>query len=55
MLSLEESTDFGWLYLTREMDAGALSDEIEDNPESSKSITWIVIYSGIKGEIPVLQ
>ena len=34
MLSVEESIEIGWLYLTREMDAGALSDKIEDIPES---------------------
>ena len=49
MLSVEESIEIGWLYLTREMDAGALSDKIEDIPESPKGMKWIVIYSDIKG------
>ena len=52
MLQVEEGSEVGWLlYSTREMDAGALSDEIEDILGFPVGLKWKVIDTGIRGKM----
>ena len=47
MLQAEDSTELGWLlYSTREMDAGALADEISDTICINVGLRWRVISNG---------
>ena len=44
MLQVERTSSIGWLcYSTREMDAGALADEIEDQIGIKIGLRWKVI------------
>ena len=52
MLQVEEGTEVGWLlYSTREMDAGALADEIEDILGFPVGLKWKVIDTGVRGRM----
>jgi len=56
MLQVEEGTEVGWLlYSTREMDAGALADEIEDILGFPVGLKWKVIDMGIRGKLTESQ
>ena len=56
MLQAEDSTDIGWLlYTTREMDAGAMADEIADLVGVQVGLRWKVIDINVKGKIPDSQ
>lgn len=56
MLQAEDSTKIGWLlYTTREMDAGAMVDEIADLVGVTVGLRWKVIDIGVKGKIPEAQ
>jgi len=56
MLQVEDGTEVGWLlYSTREMDAGALADEIEDVLGFPVGLKWKVIDTGIRGKMPEKQ
>ena len=49
MLQVEDSAEVGWLlYSTREMDARALSDEIEDMIGIKVGLRWKTIATGVK-------
>ena len=49
MLQADDGTEIGWLlYSTREMDAGALADEIIDAIDVNIGLRWKVINSGKK-------
>ena len=49
MLQAEDSTELGWLlYSTREMDTGALADEITDTIGINVGLRWKVISNGQK-------
>lgn len=48
MLQVERSTPIGWLcYSTKEMDAGALADEIEDILNLKVGLRWKAINNNI--------
>ena len=52
MLQAESSTEIGWLlYSTREMDTGALADEIADELGLNIGLRWKVIATGGKGKL----
>ena len=56
MLQAEDSSEIGWLlYTTREMDAGAMADEIADLVGIRVGLRWKVIDIGVKGKIPDAQ
>ena len=56
MLQAEDSSEIGWLlYTTREMDAGAMADEIADLVGVQVGLRWKVIDIGVKGKIPDAQ
>ena len=56
MLQAEDSSEIGWLlYTTREMDAGAMADEITDLVGVKVGLRWKVIDIGVKGKIPASQ
>jgi hypothetical protein len=56
MLQVEESAEIGWfLYSTREMDAGALVDEIQDLVGVKIGLRWKIIDVGVKGKLPESQ
>jgi hypothetical protein len=56
MLQVEDSSEIGWLlYSTKEMDAGALADEIEDLVGVKIGLRWKVIDVGAKGKLPESQ
>jgi hypothetical protein len=56
MLQVEDSTEIGWfLYSTKEMDAGALVDEIEDLMGLQVGLRWKIIDVGAKGKLPESQ
>lgn len=56
MLQVEESAEIGWLlYSTKEMDAGALVDEIEDLIGLKIGLRWKIIDVGAKGKLPESQ
>ena len=49
MLQVEDSSEIGWLlYSTREMDAGALADEIADMIGINVGLRWKTISTGAK-------
>ena len=49
MLQEEDAVETGWLlYSTREMDAGALADEITDVIGVNVGLRWKVISTGQK-------
>ena len=54
MLQVERTSSIGWLcYSTREMDAGALADEIEDQIGIKIGLRWKVIPTGnTKSKMP---
>ena len=52
MLQVEDETEVGWLlYSTREIDPGALADEIEDVLRFPVGLKWKVVDTGIRGKI----
>jgi hypothetical protein len=56
MLQVEEGSEIGWFcYSTREMDAGALADEISDILGINIGLRWKIINIGQKGIIPQSQ
>jgi hypothetical protein len=56
MLQVEDSAEIGWLlYSTKEMDAGALVDEIAELVEIKVGLRWKVIDIGAKGKLPENQ
>jgi hypothetical protein len=56
MLQVEESTEIGWfLYSTKEMDTGALVDEIHDLIRIKVGLRWKIIGVGIKGKLQESQ
>jgi hypothetical protein len=56
MLQVEDSTEIGWfLYSTKEMDSGALVDEIEDLMGLQVGLRWKIIDVGAKGKLPESQ
>jgi hypothetical protein len=56
MLQAEDCTEIGWfLYSTKEMDAGALVDEIADLVGVQIGLRWKVIDVGAKGKLPESQ
>ena len=56
MLQAEDSVEVGWLlYTTREMDAGAMADELADLVGIKVGLRWKVIDIGVKGKIPDAQ
>ena len=56
MLQAEDSSEVGWLlYTTREMDAGAMADEIADLVGIKVGLRWKTIDIGVKGKIPDAQ
>jgi hypothetical protein len=56
MLQVEDSSEIGWfLYSTKEMDAGALVDEIEDLIGIQVGLRWKIIDVGVKGKLPENQ
>ena len=56
MLQVEDGTEVGWLlYSTREMDAGALADEIEDVLGFPVGLKWKVIDTVIRGKMSEKQ
>ena len=56
MLQAEDSTEIGWLlYTTREMNAGAMADEIGDLVGVQVGLRWKVIDINVKGKIPDSQ
>jgi hypothetical protein len=56
MLQVEDSTEIGWLlYSTKEMDAGALVDEISDLVGVKVGLRWKIIDVGAKGKLPESQ
>jgi len=56
MLQTETSAEIGWLlYSTREMDAGALADEMADILGMQVGLRWKTIDIGLKGKIPDAQ
>jgi hypothetical protein len=56
MLQVEDSTEIGWfLYSTKEMDAGALIDEIADLVGVKVGLRWQIIDIGAKGKLPENQ
>jgi hypothetical protein len=56
MLQVEDSTEIGWfLYSTKEMDAGALVDKIEDLIGLQVGLHWKIIDVGAKGKLPKSQ
>ena len=49
---MEEGAEVGWLlYSTREMDTGALADEIEDILGFPVGLKWKVIDTGVRGRM----
>jgi hypothetical protein len=56
MLQVEDSVEIGWLlYSTKEMDAGALVDEIGDLIGLKIGLRWKIIDVGAKGKLPESQ
>jgi hypothetical protein len=56
MLQAESVSDIGWmLYSTKEMDAGALVDEIADLIGVQVGLRWKIIDTGAKGKLPETQ
>ena len=56
MLQVEESAEIGWLlYSTREMDAGALADEMSDILGMQVGLCWKVIDTVNKGKLSASQ
>jgi hypothetical protein len=53
MLQAESTSEIGWLlYSTKEMDAGALVDEIADLIGVQVGLRWKIIDVGAKGKLP---
>jgi hypothetical protein len=56
MLQAESSSEVGWLlYSTRDMDHGALADEMSDILGFQLGLRWKVIDIGVRGQIPESQ
>lgn len=56
MLQAESSSEVGWLlYSTRDMDQGALADEMSDILGFNLGLRWKVIDIGVRGKIPDSQ
>jgi hypothetical protein len=56
MLQAESSSEVGWLlYSTRDMDQGALTDEMSDILGFNLGLRWKVIDIGVWGKIPDSQ
>jgi hypothetical protein len=56
MLQVEDSLEIGcFLYSTKEMDTGALVDEIEDLMGLQVGLRWKIIDVGMKGKLPESQ
>jgi hypothetical protein len=56
MLQVEDSVEIGWLlYSTKEMDAGALVDEIGDLIGVKIGLHWNMLDVGAKGKLPESQ
>jgi hypothetical protein len=56
MLQAEHSSEVGWLlYSTRDMDQGALADEMSDILGFNLGLRWKVIDLGVRGKIPESQ
>jgi hypothetical protein len=56
MLQVEDSSEIGWfLYSTKEMDAGALVDEIAEMVGVQVGLRWKIIDIGVKGNLPESQ
>jgi hypothetical protein len=56
MLQAESSSEVGWLlYSTRDMDQGALVDEMSDILGFNLGLRWKVIDIGVRGKIPDSQ
>jgi hypothetical protein len=56
MLQVEDSAEIGWfLYSTKEMDAGALVDEIQDLVGIKIGLRWKIIDVDAKGKLPENQ
>jgi hypothetical protein len=56
MLQAESSSEIGWLlYSTRDMDHGALADEMSDILGFNLGLRWKVIDIGVRGRIPDSQ
>jgi hypothetical protein len=56
MLQAESSSEIGWLlYSTRDMDQGALADEMSDILGFNLGLRWKVIDIGVRGQIPDSQ
>jgi hypothetical protein len=56
MLQVENSSEIGWLlYSTKDMDAGALVDEIADLVGLQVGLRWKIIDVGAKGKLPEAQ
>ena len=56
MLQVEDGIEIGWLlYSTKEKDAGALADVIEDVLGFFVGLKWKVIDIGMRGEISKKQ
>jgi hypothetical protein len=56
MLQAESSSEIGWLlYSTRDMDQGALADEMSDILGFKLGLRWKVIDIGVRGKIPDSQ
>jgi hypothetical protein len=56
MLQAESSSEIGWLlYSTRDMDQGALADEMSDILGFNLGLRWKVIDIGVRGKIPESQ
>jgi hypothetical protein len=56
MLQAESSSEVGWLlYSTRDMDHGALADEMSDILGFNLGLRWKVIDIGVRGTIPESQ
>lgn len=56
MLQAESSSEIGWLlYSTRDMDQGALADEMSEILGFNLGLRWKVIDIGVRGKIPDSQ
>jgi hypothetical protein len=56
MLQAKSSSEVGWLlYSTRDMDHGALADEMSDILGFNLGLRWKVIDIGVRGKIPDSQ
>jgi hypothetical protein len=56
MLQAESSSEVGWLlYSTRDLDQGALADEMSDILGFNLGLRWKVIDIGVRGKIPDSQ